>query len=178
MTCPEEKTILIVDDEPDVVKYFESILEDAGFNVQTASDGFEALEKIKKKKPDFISLDLVMPKKSGIKFYYELRKNKEWSKIPVMIVTAHAQDELGKTDFSDVMEGKVISGPETYLEKPITPEKYIATVNRILGMPKTEIQTEKPSREVLQQEVGDLIKCADQSKLQEALKILKKNMEK
>ena len=175
MSKPEDKTVLIVDDEPDVVSFFVSVLEDAGFNVETASNGFEALEKVKNKKPDFISLDLVMPEKSGIKFYYELRKNKEWSKIPVIIVTAHAHDEFGKTDFSDLMEGKVISGPATYLEKPINPEKYVNTVKRILGLPETELKEKSKSKDELQSELRKALESADPSKLQEALKLLKKN---
>ncbi len=175
MTKPEEKTILIVDDEPDVSSFFESILKDAGFNVETASNGFEALEKVKNNKPDFISLDLVMPQKSGIKFYYELRKNKEWSKIPVIIVTAHAKDEFGKTDFTDLMEGKVISGPATYLEKPIKPEKYVNTVKRILGLPETEIKEEARSKDEMQEELKKILESADSTKLQEALKLFKKN---
>ncbi len=174
MVTPGDKTILIVDDEPDVVNYFKSILTDAGFNVETASDGFKALEMIKKKVPDFISLDLVMPKKSGIKFYYELRKNKEWSKIPVIIVTAHAKDEFGKTDFSDLMAGKVISGPETYLEKPVTSQKYVNTVKRVLRIEITEEPETKKSSESMKDELQSLIKDADSSKLKEALEMLKK----
>ncbi|MFC1563485.1 response regulator [candidate division KSB1 bacterium] len=175
MTKPEEKLILIVDDEPDVVGYFKSLLEDAGFKVETASNGFEAIEKVKLRKPDFISLDLVMPQKSGIKFYYELRKNREWSKIPVIIVTAHARDEFGKTDIKDLMEGKTISGPSTYIEKPVSPEKYINTVKRILGLPETEIAAEKKSKDDLQEELQKMLNSAERSKLEEALKLLKKN---
>jgi len=74
---PEDKTILVVDDEPDTVTFLQTTLQYAGFQVMTASNGEEALERVKEKKPDFISLDLVMPKKSGIRFLYELRKNKE-----------------------------------------------------------------------------------------------------
>ena len=174
MTKPEDKLILIVDDEPDVVNYFKSLLEDAGFNVETASNGFEALEKIKKKKPDFISLDLIMPEKSGIKFYYELRKNKEWLKIPVIIVTAHAHDEFGKADFSNLIEGKIISGPSTYIEKPVSPQKYVNTVQRILGLPESEIVSEKKSKDDLQKELQKMLDTADKTKLQEALNLLKK----
>ena len=50
MTKPEDKLILIVDDEPDVVSYFKSLLEDAGFKVETASNGFDAIEKVKVRK--------------------------------------------------------------------------------------------------------------------------------
>ena len=96
MERAEDKTILVVDDEPNVRQYLMTILQDAGFKVVTAGDGVEALEVIKRSIPDFISLDLIMPKKSGHRLLHELRRNKLWSRIPVLIVTAHAQDELGK----------------------------------------------------------------------------------
>ena len=101
MPTASDKTILVVDDEPNVREYLAQILRDAGFTVVTASDGNEALEIIRSERPDFISLDLVMPGKSGHKLLYELRKDRELSRIPVLIVTAHAQDELGKEDLDD-----------------------------------------------------------------------------
>lgn len=174
MNVEEKKTILVVDDEPDVLNYFSRILQDGGFNVITAENGFDALEKLKETKPDFISLDLVMPKKSGIRFYYELRKNRDWSRIPVMIVTAHAKDEFGKTDFTDMMEGKIVSGPETYLEKPVKPEKYVNTIRRILGLPEMEFAKPKKSPNEIKDELSKLIGDADVNKLQEALDLLKK----
>ena len=67
MDKAENKTILVVDDEPDVRQYLAAVLEDAGFNVKMASDGQEALELIRQEPPDFISLDLIMPRKSGHK---------------------------------------------------------------------------------------------------------------
>ena len=59
------KTILVVDDEADIRNFLKIALVEAGFKVVTANDGFEALEAVKAQKPDLISLDLVMPKKSG-----------------------------------------------------------------------------------------------------------------
>ena len=106
MARAEDKTVLIVDDEPDVRNYLSMILGDAGFNVVTAADGVEALEIIREKRPDFISLDLVMPRKSGQKLLYELKKDRELARIPVLIVTAHAQTELGKKDLQDIMESR------------------------------------------------------------------------
>jgi len=69
MPKPQDMTILVVDDEPGVVIYLKTLLEDAGFTVVTAADGNEALDHVKRRKPDLISLDLVMPKKSGIRFF-------------------------------------------------------------------------------------------------------------
>ena len=126
------KTILVIDDTPEFVGFVKALLEDNGFNVMTASNGVEGVEQLKKQIPDLVSLDLVMPEKSGIKFFREIRTNREWSKIPVIIVTGHARDSLGKTDFRKLFEGRTISGPETYLEKPIEPEDYIRAIKRIL----------------------------------------------
>ncbi|MCP4901855.1 MAG: response regulator, partial [bacterium] len=74
---PEDVTVLVVDDEPDIAIYLASVLEDAGINVVTANDGEMALEAIQRQVPDLISLDLVMPRKSGIRLMMELRKNRE-----------------------------------------------------------------------------------------------------
>jgi CheY-like chemotaxis protein len=63
------KTVLVVDDEPDIQFYLKTILENAGFDVMVASNGKQALDRVKDRKPDVISLDLVMPKMSGLKFY-------------------------------------------------------------------------------------------------------------
>jgi DNA-binding response OmpR family regulator len=80
MAKPEDKTILVVDDEEDVREYLSMVLEDVGFRVLTSEDGNKALEQLKKEVPDFISLDLVMPGKSGMKFLVEMRRNKAWAK--------------------------------------------------------------------------------------------------
>jgi CheY-like chemotaxis protein len=172
MAKPEDKYILVVDDEEDVRDYLVSVLEDAGFQVEEAADGEEALRKVKEKKPDFISLDLVMPKKSGIKFLHELRRNKEWASIPVLIVTAHAHDELGKTDLDNIFAGKIISGPKVYLEKPVKPEQYIRAICDKLDI-ECENYSESPDPSHMRSELKGLLDTADPNKLAEIMKILR-----
>jgi CheY-like chemotaxis protein len=172
MAKPEDKTILVVDDEEDVRDYFADILRDAGFNVITAADGEEALGKIREKKPDFISLDLVMPRKSGIKFLYELRHNREWINIPVVIVTAHARDKLGQQDFNDIFEGKSFSGPKFYLEKPIDEESYIRLICENVGVEFEEREREDLTKKK-RSEIESLMKAADATTLSDILKMLK-----
>ena len=133
----EDVTVLVVDDEPDVAFYLGSVLEDAGLNVVFAHDGDEALEVIRRRPPDLISLDLVMPRKSGIRVLAELRRNPEWARIPVVIVTAHARDPEVRREVSehaDVLAGSVITGPSMYLEKPVTPLRYLQGICDILGV--------------------------------------------
>ena len=174
MGTASEKTILVVDDEPDVLFFLQTALEDAGFNVITAADGDEALKKVKETPPHFISCDLVMPRKSGVRFLYELRKNKEWAKIPIVIVTAHARDELGSKDLQEILDGKVLSGPQVYLEKPIRAEDFVSMVRRELGLsPEEEPAKAEESPDKLRKQVQDLLDSADPASLKEAARILR-----
>jgi len=167
------KKILVVDDEADVRNYLSSALKEYGFTVNTASDGFEALDAIQKEIPDLISLDLVMPKHSGIKFFRDLQKNKEWSKIPVLIVTGHARDDLGKVDFDTMM----MQGPGVYLEKPVKPENYIEKVCQLLKIePPEEIKNKRQPINAAQLRIklAETLAGADADTLKKALEMLDK----
>jgi len=171
MAQAEDKLILVVDDEPDVRQYLEMVLKDAGFQVVTAGDGEEAMERIRENKPDFISLDLVMPRKSGHRLLKELRRDRELSRIPVLIVTAHARDELGKGDLKDLMDSRAMSGPGTYLEKPVNPNSYVRGIQRALGIEVADEATEKIA---LKEQLKDSLKGASPEALARALEALKK----
>jgi len=171
MTCAEEKTILVVDDEPNVREYLAALLEDAGFNVVRAADGEEALDVIKQRQIDFISLDLIMPRKSGQKLLYELRKDREFSRIPVLIVTAHAKTDLGKHDLQDILDSSIMSGPGTYLEKPVNPQSYVRSIQRTLGV---EMSPESREKAGLRDEVEETLRGASADQLRSALAALKK----
>lgn len=168
MTEPAEKTILVVDDEEDVRNFLELALIEAGFKVLTAADGDEALETVRKKAPDLISLDLVMPKKSGAKFYRELTKNKQWAKIPIIIVTGHARDELGKADLKEL----TMSGPGIFIEKPVRPDRYVAAVKNKLGLAVTDEEKEQAELVELQNRLKDVIDNADTETLKRLKDIL------
>jgi len=174
MERAEDKTVLVVDDEPNVRDYLRMILEDAGFRVISAGDGEEALEIIRQEKPDFISLDLVMPRKSGHKLLYELRRDEQLSRIPVLIVTAHGKDDLGKKDLDDLLQNKMISGPGTYLEKPVNPSSYVRAIQRALGLEESLQAEEKIG---LKAELQANIKDASPEALKRALDALRKSQE-
>lgn len=166
------KKVLVVDDEEDVRNYLIAALEDAGFDVDSAADGFEAMEKVKESKPDMISLDLVMPKHSGSRFYFDLQKDPELKKIPVLIVTGHARDELGKADF----ENMTMQGPGVYLEKPVNPKKYVATVCKLIGIdtPKGFEVDENEDPDMLRNKLSSSLRDADPDALKRALDALNK----
>lgn len=165
-----KKRILVVDDEADVRNFLKAALKEAGFEVITAEDGFLALEEVKKQLPDLISLDLVMPKKSGAKFYHELTKKKEWSKIPIIIVTGHARDDLGKADLKEL----TMSGPGVYLEKPVKPDNYIAAIKSILKMDTTAEEKKNAELVELQSKLKNMIDDADPETLKKIKDMINK----
>ncbi len=170
MTSPSQKYVLVVDDEKDVRDYLCVALEDAGFRVGTASDGKEALESVLKERPDAISLDLVMPRHPGVKFFQELKRDRELSKIPVLIVTGHARDDLGRADFDSM----TMSGEGVYLEKPVKPHSYVSAVCQLLGI-EPPAAPDNSDVNKLKAEINKSLSAADPEALQKALDALKKN---
>ncbi len=124
----KKKKILIVDDEQDVLAYFEAVFQDSGYDTVLARDGLEGFELAKSKKPDLITLDITMPEQSGIKTYYQFKKHPALKKIPVIIITA--TDESYK-NFLNELNG--FSTPEVFLSKPIDPEELLKVVADILS---------------------------------------------
>jgi len=126
------KKILVVDDDPNLVTYLKALLEDNGYEVITAKDGNEGLAKSKNEKPDAITLDLLMPEKTGIKMFRELRKDNELKTIPIIVVTGVSSEYHAFTDFKNFLAKMKIPGPEAYLEKPINKEDFLATIQKAI----------------------------------------------
>lgn len=170
------KTVLVVDDEPNIRLFLQTVLEDAGFDVALAANGKEALERMTEKLPDVISLDLVMPKMSGLKFYRYIQKNKERAGIPVVVVTAHAKDEFGKSDLKKIKLAKSKGSIMMVIDKPIQPISYINTIRKALGMEEIESE-EKSEKDVLKTQLKERMKTADKKTLEDVMRILDKKPE-
>jgi CheY-like chemotaxis protein len=121
------RKILVVDDEPDILVFFSSVLEDNGAIVLTAADGDEALELAKKEKPDLITLDLNMPGKDGGVVYEALRKDPQFSQMPVCIIT-------GRPELRRLIYDRPVPPPEGYLDKPVDEETLLRNVRKILEL--------------------------------------------
>ena len=121
------KKILVVDDEPDVVKYLCSFLEDNGFTTIQAKDGKEGIDLAIKELPDLISLDITMPNETGTRMLKKLKENPTTSTIPVVIVTG--VDPLYE-DF--ITNRKQVNAPLAFFEKPIDKDKYLNEICKIL----------------------------------------------
>jgi two-component system cell cycle response regulator DivK len=131
---PNRKSkILIVDDEPHVVTYLETLLQDNGYETVSASNGRLGMEKVRSEIPQLICLDITMPEESGIQFYRDLKEDSEISTIPVVIVTAvtgYGGDPDGLKKFLSTR--KHIPPPEGYFSKPIDKSEFIDGIKRIL----------------------------------------------
>lgn len=117
------KKILAVDDERHIVRLVQVNLERAGYEVVTAYDGKDALEKVASENPDLVVLDVMMPYMDGFEVLQNLRKNQATRELPVIMLTAKAQD-------ADVFRGWQ-SGVDCYLTKPFNPMELISFVKRI-----------------------------------------------
>jgi len=122
------KTVLIVDDEPDVVTYLRTLLEDNGFAVIVAGDGKEGFEKAKFWHPDLITLDISMPEESGVRLLRNLQKDPDTANMPIVIVTGISHE------FKRFIETRKQVRPLAgYFDKPIDREQFLAKINEILS---------------------------------------------
>lgn len=112
--------ILLVDDEKDIVEFLEYNLNQEGFEVVSAYDGIEALQKLSEK-PDLIILDIMMPKMDGYEVCKRIRENQSYTDIPVIFLTAKGAE-------ADEIKGLEL-GASDFIKKPISPKKLIARVN-------------------------------------------------
>lgn len=134
MTTNGKKTILILDDEPHVVTYLATLLEDNGYETIAASNGKEGMEIAKANRPDLVCLDITMPEQSGIRFYRNLKGDPELESVPVVIVTAVTGYGGDPEPFKRfISTRKQVPPPAAFFSKPIDTEDFVATVNRILS---------------------------------------------
>jgi DNA-binding response OmpR family regulator len=115
------KTILVVDDEPEIVRFVRAYLEDVGYRVVTAGDGQKALFVARHEKPDLVILDLMMPGMDGWDFIRRYRQERD---TPVIMLTARVEEE-------DQVLGLEL-GADDYVVKPFSPRSLVARVRAVL----------------------------------------------
>lgn len=115
------KKIMIVDDDPVVVKYLTNLFEDNGYETCAAMDGLEAMKVMKAENPDLVTLDLEMPEEWGTRFYRKFKKDPELKETPVMIISAMPSRHLS------------VRGAVGYLHKPFDPDEVISLTRQAIG---------------------------------------------
>lgn len=117
-------TVLVVDDEPDLVELLQYALEAAGFRVVTASDGVAGLAAAEAEKPDVMVVDIMMPRMDGVALTAQVRERGALRTTPILMLTA-------RTDESDEIAG-LEAGADDYLPKPVSPKRLVSRVNALL----------------------------------------------
>lgn len=128
MPMSDAKTILIVDDEPDVLTYLKAFFEDNGFRTLTAANGKEGFAAARAERPDLITLDITMPEESGVRMFRDLQADQDTAAIPVVMITGVSPD------FKRFIETRrQVHPPEAYFEKPIDREELLTKVRELLA---------------------------------------------
>lgn len=125
------KRVLVVDDQPHIVRLIQVNLEKEGLQVSTAGDGVEGLEKIHEERPDLVILDVIMPRKDGFQVLRDIKGDEALADIPVIMLTV-------KTHNADIVEG-LKEGAELYLPKPFHPKELVSLVKRVLETGSAEM---------------------------------------
>lgn len=123
MVKDEKRKILVVDDDPAIVKLVKSILEGEGFDVSTASDGIDALAKVKEVKPSLIVLDIMMPELNGYDVCHKLKFDSPYKEIPILLLTSRDQE-------IDSRIGHMMG--IAYLQKPLKREDFLNEIKKML----------------------------------------------
>ncbi len=124
MNEPRKRLILIVDDVADNREVYNQFLVHKGFQVALAGDGREALEKARQLRPDLIVMDLSLPIMDGWEATRRLKKNKWTKHIPILALSAHAQDDVSHTASQ--------AGADKFITKPFAPEALVKEITRML----------------------------------------------
>jgi two-component system, OmpR family, KDP operon response regulator KdpE len=129
---PKDHKILVVDDEPRMVQLISMNLKLEGFQVVTASDGYQALERVTREMPDIVLLDIMMPDMDG---YETLKKLREVSAVPVIFLSVKGEE-------GDRVRGLDL-GADDYITKPFSPRELISRIRAVLRRTETETNNHK-----------------------------------
>lgn len=121
------KTILIVDDEPNIVESLEFLMEREGFDTVVADDGEAALHAMESSNPDLVLLDIMMPGKDGYEVCRQIRATPDWKQAKIIMLSAKSRD-------TEIAKGLAV-GADAYITKPFSSKELVQQVNRVLAPP-------------------------------------------
>ena len=118
------RTVLLVDDEPNIILSLEFLIEQAGYEARVARDGEAALKAIEEHKPDLVLLDVMLPKRDGFDVCERIRANPAWKNIRIVMLTAKGRD-------SEREKGLAL-GADAYITKPFSTREAMEQIKRFL----------------------------------------------
>lgn len=130
------QSVLVVEDEPNIVLSLEFIMKQAGFEVRIAGDGEAALDAMKQQRPDLILLDVMLPKFNGYEVCQTIRANPDWRDVAIIMLSAKGRD-------SERLQG-LAAGADDYVIKPFSNRDLLDRVKRFMG--NGDARVARPSR--------------------------------
>jgi DNA-binding response OmpR family regulator len=125
------RTVLLVDDEPNIILSLQFLIEQAGYEARVARDGEAALKAIEEHKPDLVLLDVMLPKRDGFDVCERIRANPAWKDIRIVMLTAKGRD-------SEREKGLAL-GADAYITKPFSTREAMERIKRFLGDGEEEV---------------------------------------
>jgi len=126
------RRVLVVDDDPDIVDYLQSFLEDEGYEVGSATDSVTALETLDRFGPDVVLLDVLLPGRSGLDLLVSIRQSPRWGDTPLVVVTG--SDRVLQDDCQSYLGAHSgVRGPDGVLGKPIDRHTLLAVLSYLTG---------------------------------------------
>jgi DNA-binding response OmpR family regulator len=119
------RSVLIVDDEPNIVRSLQFLMTQAGYQVRVARDGEQALAEVAAAEPDLVLLDVMIPKRDGFDVCQTIRANPAWAHVRVLMLTAKGRDIE--------REKGLAMGADDYITKPFSTKEVVARVERMIG---------------------------------------------
>ncbi len=127
-----QKKVLVIEDESDILIYLMTLLDDHGFDASTLEADDSLVESIRSDKPDLIVLDVMMPQRSGVSIYKELRSCKDFDAVPVVILSGFAPDgNRMSSGFKRMMQDATLPPPNGFLDKPVDVDVFISLVRQL-----------------------------------------------
>ena len=129
---PEPKKIMVIDDEPDIITYLMAALEDRGYLPLTVREEEDVTDAVQKEKPDLIILDIMMPRRSGISIYKDLRSQKSTREIPVALISGlESSKDMLTDELINLIDNGAIDAPDGFIEKPVRLDDFLDLVAKL-----------------------------------------------
>jgi DNA-binding response OmpR family regulator len=130
-SMPAQRKVIVIEDEQAMIQLIKLILEKEGFDVIGANGGAEGLDLITRERPDLVLLDLMMPGMNGWDVYQHMKADDQMKDIPVIVVTAKAQQ-------IDKVLGLHIAKVQDYITKPFSPNELLESIEKVLSRATSE----------------------------------------
>ncbi len=117
-------SVLVAEDEPNIVLSLQFIMKKAGFQVRVAEDGVQAVLEVEKERPDVVLLDIMLPKRDGFSVCEIIKSNPEWSNVKIIMLTAKSREE-------DKLRAMSL-GADDYITKPFSTRELISRVKELI----------------------------------------------